>query len=46
VVELEVKTVAVFSDSKLIVQQLTGEIQCVDETLNRYHENAWRCWTN
>jgi ribonuclease HI len=46
VVESEVKAVTVFGDSKFIVQQLTGESQCLDGTLNKYYENAWRCWTS
>jgi ribonuclease HI len=39
-VEMEAGSVAVFGDSKLVVQQLTGESQCLDGTLNEYHERC------
>jgi ribonuclease HI len=39
-VEMEAGSVAVFGDSKLVVQQLTGESQCLDGTLNEYRERC------
>jgi hypothetical protein len=37
-IDMEVKHIEAFGDSKLIVQQVRGESQCLDGTLNRYHD--------
>jgi ribonuclease HI len=39
-VELGTPQVEVFGDSKLIVQQINGESQCFDGTLNEYQERC------
>jgi ribonuclease HI len=39
-VELGTPQVEVFDDSKLIVQQINGESQCFDGTLNEYQERC------
>jgi ribonuclease HI len=36
--KMQVKNVEAFRDSKLVVQQVSGEAQCLDGGLNRYRE--------
>lgn len=38
VVDMGVRKVWVFGDSQFVVQQLNGDNQCLDETLNEYQE--------
>jgi ribonuclease HI len=40
VVSIGVKDVEVFGDSKLVVQQVKGENQCLDVMLNQYRDNC------
>jgi ribonuclease HI len=37
-VDMGVRRVKVFGDSQLVMQQLKGKSQCLDETLNEYQE--------
>jgi ribonuclease HI len=39
-IDMEVKHVEAFGDSKLIVQQIRGENQCLDGMLNRYYDRC------
>jgi ribonuclease HI len=39
-IDLEVKKVESFGDSKLVVQQINGESQCLDGMLNEYRERC------
>jgi ribonuclease HI len=38
-IDLGVRKVEIFGDSKLVVQQINGESQCLDNVLNEYQEN-------
>jgi ribonuclease HI len=38
--EIGVTSVNAFADSLLVVQQIRGESQCLDEVLNSYHERC------
>jgi ribonuclease HI len=42
VVNMGVKDVEVFGDSKLVVQQVSGESQCLDSVLNQYRDRCAR----
>jgi ribonuclease HI len=37
-IDLGVRKVEIFGDSKLVVQQINGESQCLDNVLNEYQE--------
>jgi hypothetical protein len=43
-VDMRAKSIEAYGESKLVVQQMNGENQCLHEVLNEYQENAWISW--
>jgi ribonuclease HI len=39
-VDLRVREVEIFGDSKLVIQQISGESQCLHGVLNEYREKC------